>query len=177
MKIENRQQVLALIAIAAAALLLGDKFVLSPLTRSWTDRAARIVEMKKSVSQGALLRSRERAIRERWESMRTNTLPNNMSAAENEVLRAFDRWSQDSRVSITSLKPQWKHTGEDYATVEYRADASGSIQALARFLFNVEKDPLALKVETVEITSRDNDGQQLALVLQVSGLLLNPQEP
>jgi hypothetical protein len=37
----------------------------------------------------------------------------------------------------------------------------------------VEKDPLALKVETIEITSRDDNGQQLALALQVSGLLLN----
>jgi hypothetical protein len=177
MKIVNRQQALVLVTAAAAALLLGDKLVLPLLTQSWTHRAARIAELKKSVSQGALLRSREQTIRERWENMRTNTLPSNMSAAENEVLRAFDRWSQDSRVSITSLKPQWKQAGEDYATVEYRADASGTIQALSRFLFNVEKDPLALKVETVEITSRDNDGQQLSLVLQVSGLLLNPQEP
>ena len=32
------------------------------------------------------------------------------------------------------------------------------------------------KVEAVEISSRDNDGQQLSLGLQVSGLLLNPQE-
>jgi Tfp pilus assembly protein PilN len=177
MKIENRQHFMVLVAAAAAVLLLGDKLVLPFLTRSWTERATRIVDLRKSVSQGTLLRSRERTIRERWESMRTNTLPNNMSAAENEVLRAFDRWSQESRVSITSIKPQWKQTGEDYATLECRADASGNIQALSRFLFNLEKDPLALKIETVEITARDNDGQQLALVLQVSGLLLSPQEP
>jgi len=177
MKIQNRQQIMVLVAAAAAVLLLGDKLVLPLLTHSWTERATRIVELRKSVSQGTLLSSRERTIRERWESMRTNTLPNNMSAAENEVLRAFDRWSQESRVSITSIKPQWKQTGEDYATLECRADASGSIQSLSRFLFNVEKDPLALRIETVEITARDNDGQQLALVLQVSGLLLSPQEP
>ena len=177
MKIKNRQQVLVVLAVVAAALLLGDKLVWSPLTRSWKERASHITDLRKSVSQGSLLLSRERTIRERWEGMRTNTLPNNMSAAENDVLRAFDRWSQESRVSITSIKPQWKHAGEDYATLECRADASGSIQALARFLFNVEKDPLALRVETVEITSRDNDGQQLSLVLQVSGLLLSPLEP
>src|SRR5262249_49455941 len=117
----------------------------------------------------------ETQIRERWESMRTNTLPENTSEAENEVLRAFDRWSEDSRISISSIKPQWKRAGDDYLTVEYRADALGSMQALARLLYNVEKDPLALKVESVEITSRDDRGQQLSLALQVSGLLLNPQ--
>jgi hypothetical protein len=36
---------------------------------------------------------------------------------------------------------------------------------------------MALKVDLVEITSHDNDGRQLSLAVQVSGLLLNPQEP
>jgi translation initiation factor IF-2 len=104
-------------------------------------------------------------------------LPNNVSVAENEVLRAFERWSQQSRLSVTSIKPQWKRTADDYMTLECRADAFGSLEALTRFLYDVERDSLALKVEAVEITTRDNEGQQLSLALQVSGLLLSPQEP
>jgi hypothetical protein len=105
--------------------------------------------------------------------MRTNTLPASVSAAENEVLKGFERWSQESRISISSIKPQWKQGGDDFMTLECRADAFGNIQALTRFLYELEKDPLALKVEAVEITTRDNDGQQLTLGLQVSGLQLN----
>jgi hypothetical protein len=33
-----------------------------------------------------------------------------------------------------------------------------------------------LKVDALEITTRDNDGRQLAVGLQVSGLLLRKQE-
>ena len=117
---------------------------------------------------------RERVIRARWSAMRTNTLPNNVSAAESAVLKAFDRWEQDSRISVTSKKPQWKRSGDDYMTFECRVDASGTLPALTRFLYEVEQDPLALKVESVEITSRDNNGQQLSLALQVSGLMLEP---
>jgi hypothetical protein len=177
MKIKNRQQILGIVAGLALALLVGDKLVLSPLIRSWKERAARIVELRKDISQGSLLSDREEIIRHRWESMRTNTLPDNVSAAENEVLQAFEHWSQVSRISIASIKPQWKRAGEDYMTLECRADAFGSIEALSRFLYNVERDPLALRVEAVEIASRDNEGRQLSLGLQVSGLLLNPQEP
>lgn len=177
MKISNRQQALAVVAILAVALLAGDKLVLGPLLRGWKDRAARIADLSKSVSQGSLVLDREATIRRKWETMRTNTLPGNVSVAENAVLKAFDRWSQDSRISITSIKPQWKRADEGYATLECRADAFGSMQALTRFLYEVEKDPLALKVESVEISSRDNDGQQLALGLLVSGLLLNPEQP
>jgi len=176
MKIENRQRVLAVIGIAAVALLASDRLIFAPLTRSWKARADRIAELKESVKQGAMLLEREQTIRNRWENMRTNTLPNDVSDAENEVLKAFDRWSQDSRISISSIKPQWKRNSDDYMTLECRADAFGSLQALTRFLYEVEKDPLALKVEAIEITTRDNEGQQLSLGLQVSGLLLNPPQ-
>jgi hypothetical protein len=177
MKIKNRQQILVLLAAAGVALLVADRLVITPLTRAWKERATRIADLKKSVSQGALLLQREQAIRHRWDRMKTNTLPDNVSAAENEVLKAFERWSQDSRISISAIKPQWKRPAEDYVTLECRADAFGSIEALTRFLYQVEKDPLALKVEAVEITSRDNEGRQLSLALQVSGLVLNPQTP
>jgi hypothetical protein len=175
MPIKNRQQVLAFAAAAGVVLLVGDKLVLTPLTNSWKERTKRITELTKSVNQGSLLLAREENIRSRWDQMRTNTLPTSVSGAENEVLKGFERWSQDSHISISSIKPQWKRGGDDYRTLECRADAFGSIQALTRFLYDLEKDPLALKVEAVEITARDNDGQQLTLGLQVSGLQLNPE--
>ena len=177
MRINNRQQLLAIAAGLALGLLLGDRMVLSPLMRSWKARTVRIAQLQKDIAQGALLLDREETIRNRWEKMRTNTLPDNVSAAENEVLQAFEHWSQVSQISIASIKPQWKRTDEDHMTLECRADAFGSMEAVTRFLYNVERDPLALKVDSVEITSRDNDGRQLSLGLQVSGLLLNPQEP
>ena len=123
-----------------------------------------------------MLVDREQTIRKRWESMRTNTLPTDISAAENQMWRAFDRWSQDSRIGISSIKPTWKRGNENYMTVECRADAFGSMSTITRFLYEVEKDSLALKVEAIELTTRDNSGQQLSLGLQISGLVLNPPE-
>jgi len=172
MPIKNRQQWLVILAAVGAALLIGDKLVLTPLAASWQARSKQIAELTKQVSQGSLLVSRDSVIRDRWDKMRNSTLPEEVSAAENEVLRAFERWSQESRISISSIKPQWKRAGDDFMTLECRADAFGSIQAVTRFLYEVEKDPLALRVEAVEITARDNDGQQLTIGLQVSGLQL-----
>jgi hypothetical protein len=175
MKIENRQRLLAIVAGAALGLLITDKLIVGPLVQGWKQRAAQIIDLRKSIAQGSQVLEREDRIRERWESMRTNTLPENVSEAENEVLRGFERWSEESLIGVSSIKQQWKRAGEDYLTLECRADASGSIQELAHFLYLVEKDPLALKVEAMEITARDESGRQLSLALQVSGLQLNPQ--
>ncbi len=130
--------------------------------------------MKKSVDDGALILNREKSIQADWEHRRTNTLASTVSVAESQVLKAFERWSQEGRISITSIKPQLKHNADDYMTLECRVDASGNLSALTRFLYEVEKDPLAFKLESVEISARDNEGQQLTLGLFVSGLLLTP---
>ena len=48
---------------------------------------------------------------------------------------------------------------------------------LSHFLYSVERDPMALKLELVELGARDKDGQQLSLGLQLSGLVLNTPAP
>lgn len=168
----NRQKLLVILAAVGVGFLIGDRLIVTPLTASWQMRSRQIAELTKQVNQGSLLVSRDAAIRDRWENMRTNTLPTEVSSAENEVLTAFERWSKESGISISSIKPQWKQAGDDYMTLECRADAFGGIEAVTRFLYEVEKDPLALRVESLEISARDNDGQQLSVGLQVSGLQL-----
>ncbi len=177
MKLPPRQQLLGLAAIAVVALLAGDRLLLTPLAASWQARAARVADLKKSVTQGTELLERETALRARWDGMRTNTLSGDASAAENQMLKAFDRWSQESRIGISSIKPQ-KRTTDEFETMECRVEAFGSLSALSRFLYEIEQDPLGLKVEIVEITARDTGGEQLTLGLQVNGLYLNsPAKP
>src|SRR5262245_66362715 len=108
--------------------------------------------------------------------MQANTLPNNSALAEQQVLKAFDSWAQRTRLSVTSITPQWKHDADNYVTLECRVDASGTLDRLSQFLYEIERDPMALKVEQVEITAKDKTGSLLTLGLQVSGLVLTPDE-
>ena len=173
MQIKNRQQMLIIVAGAAIGLLMADSLILSPLIASWKARSTKITALRKQVGDGEKLLKRADALTSRWSNMQTNALPNNNSEAEQKVLGSFDKWSQDARISVNSITPQWKRDSEDYTTLECRVDASGSVGTLAKFLFNVERDAMALKIESVEITSRDKDGQNLSLGLQISGLMLN----
>lgn len=174
--LRNRQHLLLLIAGALVALWAGDRLIVTPLTASWKARSSQIASLKRSIADGRQLLQREAAVRDRWEAMRTNALPGVVSGAEGAVLRAFERWSTDSRVSITSVKPQWKQPTEEYRTLECRVDAFGSLSSLARFLYEVERDPLGVRVDAVELTTRETDGSQLTLGLQVSGLYLPAPE-
>ena len=173
MQIKNRQQLLIIVAVVAIALFAGDQLVLSPVLKVWSARATRVADLRKKIADGKMLVQREQSIRTRWQQMSHNALPNNTSAAEQQVYQAIDLWAQNSGVAISAITPQWKHDSDDYMTYECRVDATGDLGKLSRFLYSVERDPMALKLELVELGARDKDGQVLSLGLQLSGLVLN----
>ena len=188
MNLNKRQQRLAIIAIAAVGLFVADKLVRAPLTQSWKARADRIAKLKGMVSDGTILTEAKRAqdIRRQWDRMHTNSLAWQAiqtkpfaaakPEAESQMLKAFESWAQAGGVSVSSVRPQWKEAEDDYRTLECRADVAGTLQAIAHFLYQVERDPLGVKVDSLELTTRNPEGSQLALVVQVSGLLLNPSK-
>ena len=180
MQIKNRQQLLIMVTIAAVSLFAADRLVLSPLLKAWSVRATRISDLHKNIDRANAMMQREQlpnqSIRSRWEQMSRNTLTNNTSAAEQQVFKAVDLWAQNSGVAISAVTPQWKHDSDDYMTFECRVDAAGDMGKLSRFLYSVERDPMALKLELVELGARDKEGQQLSLGLQLSGLVLTPQK-
>jgi Tfp pilus assembly protein PilO len=175
MQISGRQQWLTIAAIAVVALFAGDKLLVSPLTSAWKKRAASLAELRKEVTQGKGMLEREQSIRRRWDQIRRNTLPNNASSAEQTFFRAIDRWAQSSGVSVTALTPQWRRDSDKFAALQCRIDASGGLGNLSHFIYDIERDPMALKLESLELGARDKDGQQLTLALQISGLVLNPE--
>lgn len=171
-----RQRLLLIITGIVVGLWAGNRLVYVPLAKAWDARSARIASLRKQVADGELLLQREVGIRERWQQMQSNSLPSSVSLAEGKMLGAFDRWSRDSQISVTSVKPQWKRSADDYASLECRVDATGSLSAITRFLYEIEQDPLGMKVDIVELNARDTTGAQLSLGLQVSGLILNPTD-
>ena len=172
MKLKNRQQLLTIAAIALVGFFAADKLIFTPLGAAWTSRSKRIADLRKKVDDGTRLANREKSLRARWDFMRTNTLPNNESATEQQVLQAVDRWARDSSVTITSVGQQWKHDNDDYMTLLCRIEATSNLDRLRHFLYELEKDPMALKIESLDISSRDTEGQQLSVGLQISGLVL-----
>jgi Tfp pilus assembly protein PilO len=176
MQIKNRQQVLAIAAAVVLGLLVLDSLVVEPLIKSWKGRSDKIVELQKKLTRNTALLKRELQSNSQWDDMRTNMLQGDSSQASSQLVKAFDRWSQASGISVTGIKPQWKQSEDDYATVECQVDASGTMASVARFLHEIEKDPMGVKIESTGITSHDLDGQKITLALQVSGVVLLPKQ-
>jgi hypothetical protein len=179
MKIDlpERQRWLMLAAGAGVVLLILNWAVITPLGAAWTAHADEIARLRTSIAEGRGLLARGPHLQQVWSGMRTEALPRDQAQSEHDVIFAFENWSRVSGVELGAVKPQWKQGATpDYSVLECRLDASGSLAALSRFLFELGKAPMALRVEAVELTSRDETGQRLTLGLTVTGLRLYPQE-
>jgi Tfp pilus assembly protein PilO len=176
MKIENRQQFLLQLTIATLVLYVGVNFILTPLGGWWSARQTQIKELRTRVREGQQLVNRAPGIRSRWAEMQTNALPANPSLAEQQLLKAVDEWSRNSGAEVTSLMPQWKSESTNYLMLTCRVETSGNLGTLSKFLYDLEKGPLALRLDSVEIGARDKDGQLMTLSTEINGLALLPQE-
>ena len=177
LNIPDRQRTLVIITGAALGLLILEYWVRVPLTNLWQAHATEIAKLQKNVAAGKYTIARASQIERRWADMQTNALPKDPAQAEQDVISAFDRWGRANNIELSSIRPQWKRGGTDrYSLLECRVDATGTIPTLSRFMYELERSPLALRVDSIEMTSRDDSGQKLTLGLIVSGLRLSPLE-
>jgi hypothetical protein len=54
-------------------------------------------------------------------------------------------------------------------------DASGSLDRLSEFLYAMETDKMALRVQSIEMTSKDASGGTIGLGIHFSALVLTPE--
>lgn len=177
LNLPDRQRWLVIAAGAMVALYIIDSVLLTPLTAMWRAHSAEIVRLRRSVTEGRSLIARSGQLDRTWKEMQGNALPKDQAEAEQRVISEFERWRSANNVEVSSIRPQWKRGAADkYSLGEFRVDATGTLSTLSRFIYELESSPLALRVDSVEVTSRDDYGQKLTLGLIVSGLRLSPLE-
>jgi hypothetical protein len=172
MENKNREKILAILAGTALGLLLLNYVVISPMIDSWQSRTKQIKDLKDKIASGTSLIRRQEYVEGDWNRMRTNALDSNPATAEKQLFTAFDHWVSQSGVTEGSFRPQVQDTDDGYSTIDCRADVSGDMETIVHFFKNMEKDPLGVKIESFELTSRDDNGRQMTLGLNLSGLVL-----
>jgi hypothetical protein len=68
--------------------------------------------------------------------------------------------------------PQWKNEPTNYLTLTCRVETSGDLGALGKFLYDLERGPMALRLDSLELGAHDKDGQQMTLSTEINGLAL-----
>jgi hypothetical protein len=172
MRIEDRTTYLKIGVGIVVGLFVLDSMVLTPLGKRWTAQGERIEKLEEQVTKGHRLLAQEKQLRARWEEMQHKDLDAEISAAEDQAYSGIAKWAAASRISTTSLSPQWRTQDEDFDLFEFRASATGTQSSLGQFIYGLETDSLPVKLEECDLTARDAKGQQLSGALRFSFIRL-----
>ena len=173
MQIKNRQQVLTIVTLVAVGLLAADRIVRPPLQKLWNDRALRIARLQEEVKEGQALQRSKTSLHQHWDDIQKSALPNDQTAAEERFFTGLNNWLQFSGVNLQSVAPTWKQGDTAaYKTLECRVDVSGELPRLSQFLYAMETDKMGLRVQSIEMTSKDANGTTIGVGVQVSALVL-----
>jgi Tfp pilus assembly protein PilO len=172
----KREKLLILAAALCVVILLGDKFIISPMLNLWKTRAARIAALEESLNKGTVLTDREETLTQRWQEMQGRSLTNGASSAENQVLNRVSDWARTSGLNVTSLRPRWIDEGQEARKLEFSLSATGSMESVVRFLYELERDPLAIRLEDVELATHDEQGREITLSARFTGLIVSEEK-
>lgn len=169
---KKRETILLLVTAITLGALAFDRLLLTPAIAYYQETAEEIKALEENLMKGKILIDRERILRKTWAEMQRDDLPENISEAENMVLKPFDEWISDSNLELLSFKLSWNDADEEFTTLECNAVAQGTLEQVTRFLYQLETGPLPLNVENLEISDLNGNGSQLRLNMRFSGIRL-----
>ncbi len=173
------------IAVLAVTIVVGNLLVLQPLLKSWDNYNTEIESLDDEIERGRGRLGiddiadvangpgkREESVQKKWQTYLRGDLNNTNSIAEDDVLRAIEKWTDDSRILLTSIKPQWQNHDDRYRTYDVRLVAEGTMQAAVEFVHAIESDKLPLKIEQLELASREKTGKLISVSVHFTALQL-----
>ena len=95
--------------------------------------------------------------------------------AESKVGRAIDKWSQQSRLTLSSVKPERVASDKGLKEMTFVVVGTGTLEAVTQFLWQIETSTLPVKVKDMQLGSSES-GQSMSLQLRLSALCLDAEQ-
>jgi hypothetical protein len=175
MALSKRERILAIVTAAVVALLALNVFVVGPVGRRLQQTENQKQELLAQINEAQSLFERRRLAERKWQGALSDELRTDASA-ESRVARALDEWSGSARLTLTSVRPE-RMTGEKgLKEIVFAVAGSGSLDAVTRFLYQVETAKLPVKVKSMTLGSGSESGDNISLQLVLSALYLGAED-
>jgi hypothetical protein len=108
--------------------------------------------------------------------MSGTTLKIDASTAESQIIRSVGDWAAESRLQLSSVKPDRAEKDKQFQKITFRANAIGSMSAISQFVWKIQTSKIPIRITDITITTRRDGMDDLTLELGIS-TLFQPPEP
>lgn len=164
----KRERILAIVVAVVGALFVLDGYVVGPLLASLSSMNDRRDQLQSELAAATQLIETHPRLEERWGDMIEGGLWDNPAQAEAQVFTSLREWSELAGLSLASIKPQTSPGDDELAEMRFVASCQGSMRAVARFLWLAESATSPVRIEKLQLTSKQEGADDLTLTLHLS---------
>jgi hypothetical protein len=181
MVLSKRERILAMAMIVVVGGLALNTFIVNPLSASREATANEKAELEAQVADAQNVFAKKKNLERRWKSLLSEGSQGD-TGSESRIARALTEWSRQTRLNVTSVKPDQTTTEKGMTETTFVLAGQGSLDAVASFLYRVETSELPIKVVDMQLGSRSESGDSMSLQLRLSAVSLSsasktPEKP
>jgi Tfp pilus assembly protein PilO len=170
MGLSKRERIVVLLAALVVGALLADKVVFTPALARFRETENKKQTLLAQINEAQSLFERRRLMERKWKTMLSDGLKSG-AEAESRIVRALDQWSQEAGLTLTSLKPERLASDKGLQEMTFVVVGRGRLDAMARFLWQIETAELPVKVKDMVLGASEAD-ESMSLELSLSALYL-----
>jgi hypothetical protein len=173
----QRERYFAIAAGISVGLLLLNYVVINPYLEKrekvTIDRNAAQAELTKA----NLLFERQKKLQAAWKALTEGgSLKNDVGAASFQVQTLLQQWVAESKMNLNSLSEQRRTADDKFVQIGVQCTATGSMAALTRLLWRIERAPVLLRINGIEIKPKKEGVDLLQVTMTISTLSIDPDK-
>lgn len=176
MVLTKRERIILIVTLLCVGLLIVSKFVVDPVQVRLDEMEAQRQQLQGDLEEAQMLLDNRGTMQRKWNTLVADGLRND-AEAESKVLGALGEWAAAAGLSLSSIKPDRVASDKGLQEMIFTVAGKGTIEAVSRFLWQVETAPLPAKVRDMQLGSGSESESTMSLQLHLSVLYLGtPQK-
>ena len=176
MVLTKRERIILIVTLLCVGLLIVSKFVVDPVQVRLDEMEAQRQQLQGDLEEAQMLLDNRGTMQRKWNTLVADGLRND-AEAESKVLGALGEWAAAAGLSLSSIKPDRVASDKGLQEMIFTVAGKGTIEAVSRFLWQVETAPQPAKVRDMQLGSGSESESTMSLQLHLSVLYLGtPQK-
>ncbi|MEN6426783.1 MAG: hypothetical protein ABFD90_17185 [Phycisphaerales bacterium] len=185
MVLTKRERILAIVTVLVLGTLAINSAIIKPLSTWRQETEDEKLELEAQIQEAQNLFEHRRLLERKWRGLLSEGMKSDADA-ESRIARALTEWARQTRLTLSSVKPDRAITEKGMNEITFAVAGEGTLDAVTSFLYRVETAELPVKVTNMSLGSSNESGENMSLQLRLSAVYLGsvqktseptPQQP
>jgi hypothetical protein len=168
--LSKREQYVFVATMAVVALLVLDRFFVSPLFARRQELDAEVMTQQRQWDRSQKLVTDSKRMGKKWVEM------SSALKAESQILDNVIEWARGAGMTVSSSKPERTDVGKEFIQTTSRVTGTGTMAQIGNFLWRIQHASIPVRITDMQITSKKEGSDDLSIQLGIATIYLTGEQ-